>query len=574
MTGTSLSPVVRDTLALLARLYPWPVEPGEDLRLAVRFLDWNVTPEEIVRGGYGAGLLAGGLLAIGVLLVSPLLRPALALGAISVGLFTVHAVHATPPLWATARRTSALGAAPDLVSRAVLSMRLSPTPERAAVFAARSDDGTLANDLAGHVRQTRHTARSGLSTFGETWADLFPSLRRSLALVSAAGQAPERDRDRLLDRALTVVLEGTREQMQAFAVQIRAPATALYAFGVLLPLALVALLPAAGAAGVVVTPLSVVFLYNLLLPGVLVVASAWLLARRPVAFPPPNVTSDHPDVTDTTAYAVGAGCLTAIAGWVAVTPVFPSWGPPIAALGLGCGVALWLQYYPVITVYEQVREVEAGLSDALALIGRRVVNGRAVETAIADTAGELDGAMGEVLSAGARQQRQLQVGVHEAFLGRYGALDTVPSSRVRGSIALVALATDEGRPAGGALLALAEHVEDLQRIEREATHSLAQVCGTLSSTAMVFGPLVAGATVALADGMSNEAVLFGGGGSLTWLGGPVGLYVLVLAMLLTALATGLTRGFDRSLVGYRTGRALVCATAVYLCSYLLVGLVA
>jgi hypothetical protein len=179
--------------------------------------------------------------------------------------------------------------------------------------------------------------------------------------------------------------------------------------------------------------------------------------------------------------------------------------------------------------------------------------------------------MGDVLADGVRQQRQLHVGVHEAFLGRHGVLDTVPSPRVRGSVALLSLAADEGRPAGTALLALAEHVDDLQRIEREARQQLVSVCRTLTNTATVFGPMVAGATVALAGGISGDAVLAGGGTSFGWLGGPVGVYVLLLAVVLTVLSVGLVRGFDRALVGYRVGRALVSATAIYLCSYLLVG---
>lgn len=558
-------------LTALARLYPWPVESSEQLQDALDFLDWGVTPVCMVQAGYGAGMCVCCLL----LLVLPFVPaghwPLAVLVGVALALCAVHLVHTAPQLCATARRTSALGAAPDLVARAVLSMRLAPAPERAATFAARSGDGVLAASLTQHVRQARHTAESGLSTFGDAWADLFPALRRSFALITVAGRTPDHDRGRLLDRALAVVLDGTREQMQQFAATIRGPATALYAFGVLLPTALVALLPAAGAAGIVVTPAVVVVLYNVLLPTLLVAASVWLLARRPVAFPPPAVTSDHPDVPDRRRLAVLAALGTGCVAWLVTARIFPSWGPPIATVGLGCGVGLLVWQRPVISVYSRIRRVEGGLADALELVGRRVANGRAVESAIAHVAVEFDGEMGTVLAAGARQQRQLQVGVEEAFLGRYGALETVPSPRVRGSFALLSLSADEGRPAGTALLALAEHVEDLQEIEREARHSLAHVCRTLRSTGMLFGPLVAGSTAALAASISAEGALPGGEQSLGWLGGPVGVYVLVLAVLLTALSTGLTRGFDRSLVGYRVGRSLVCATPVYLCSYLFVG---
>jgi hypothetical protein len=225
----------------------------------------------------------------------------------------------------------------------------------------------------------------------------------------------------------------------------------------------------------------------------------------------------------------------------------------------------------VVGVYGRIRRVEAGLPDALALVGRRVANGRAVETALARAADELDDETGAVLERGVTRQRQLQVGVREAFLGRHGALAAVPSRRLRGSMALVALAGEEGRPAGDALLAMSDHLEDLQRIEAEARHSMDHVCRTLASTGTVFGPLVAGATVGLADSMSGGDLLPGGGQSLAWLGAPVGLYVLFLAVLLAALSTGLTRGIDRSLVGYRAGRALVAATVTFLGSYLVVG---
>ncbi len=557
----------------LARLYPWPVDPSEELRDALIFLGWEISAEDVVRAGYGAGLVVGCLWAVLLLFVPSALRLVFAFLGAGIALLVVHVGHAVPELAATARRTSALGSAPDLVARAVLSMRLEPTPERAGEFAAQTGEGVLAQSLETHVRQTHNTAQSGLDSFGDAWAETFPSLRRAFALVVVAGRTQTADRYRLLDRALAVVLEGTSNQLQAFAAQIQTPVTALYAFGVLLPTALVALLPAAGAAGVVVTPVTVVFLYNLALPGALSVAALWLLTRRPVSFPPPEVTHSHPDVIDSRQLALVSGLVAAIATGFVTARALPEWGPPIAAAGFGCGVALVVAHQPVVSVYDLVRDAEDGLADALELVGRRVANGRAVETAIEDAARELDGTMGELLAFGVKQQRQLHVGVREAFLGRHGALATVPSPRVRGSFALLALAAHEGRPAGAALLSMAEHTDDLQRIEREARQQLAYVCRTLVNTAALFGPLVAGSTVALAEGIGGDGELLGGDQSLGWLGAPVGVYVLFLAVILTTLSVGLIRGFDRSLIGYRVGRTLVSATVVYLGSYLLVGTV-
>lgn len=567
---THAHPLAR-LLDSLADWYPWEAEASTELQLALDVLGRPVGPQVVVKAGYVAGVVVGLVLGLCALVVPAGFRLAALLGAATAALLTVHAVHTTPKLWATARRTRALGAAPDLVARTVLSMRLTPTPERAAAFAAKTGDGLLTGSLADHVRQHRHTGESGLVAFGESWSELFPSLRRSVSLVSAAGTAADRDRTRLLDRALTVVLEGTRKQMEQFAATVRTPVTALYAFGVLLPTALVALLPAGSAVGIAVTPLTVIAVYDILLPAILFGAAAWLLARRPVAFPPPGVTTSQDGVADRQWLAVAAGVVTGSGAAFAASLLTPGWGPPVAAVGAGVGVALWLYYQPVVSRYERIRNIEASLPDALTLVGRRVANGRAVETAIEQAGTELDDELGAVLLAGARRHRQLQIGVEEAFLGRDGVLADVPSKRVRGSVALLALAAQEGRPAGSALLALGDHVADLRAIEDESKRSLAHVCQTLQTTGILFGPMVAGATVALAGGIGGEQFLAERTQSLIWLGGPVGVYTLALAVVLTALATGLTRGLDRELLGYRIGRALVTATGAYLSSYLLVG---
>jgi hypothetical protein len=119
---------------------------------------------------------------------------------------------------------------------------------------------------------------------------------------------------------------------------------------------------------------------------------------------------------------------------------------------------------------------------------------------------------------------------------------------------------------------MADHVDDLQRVEREARRELASVTGTLRNTAGVFGPLVGGATVALADGMATGTL--GEPLPTAALGLAVGGYVLLLAAILAALATGLERGFDRALVGYRVGLALLSAVGSFLAGFVGAGFAA
>jgi hypothetical protein len=368
--------------------------------------------------------------------------------------------------------------------------------------------------------------------------------------------------------------------MAEFAGAVRGPASGIYAFGVLLPLALVGVLPAARAGGVTVPASVFVVLYDVVLPVGLVGAGAWLLLRRPIALAPPRVTAAHPDVPSGPTRALAAAAAGAASGFL-LGSIVASWAAPIGALGAGVGAALAVHYRPMAAVRRSVTETEAGLADATAVVGRRVGAGESVESAIGSAAAATTGRTSDLFESASGIQRRLRVGVHHAFLGEYGALRHLPSRRARATASLLAVAAEEGGPAGDTLTRLADHLTELRRVESEARRELAAITGTLSHTAALFGPLVGGATVAMAtqmaasDATSAESASLAGSaapGAATLspptLGTAVGLYVLALAAILTTVATGLDRGLDRTLVGYRVGLALLAATATYLVAFL------
>ncbi len=555
----------------LARLYPWSVDPDPEVRRAVAYLDPEAGAATVLRASYGLALTLG-LVAVPLLALAPA-GPWVALPPLAAAALAAWGGPAAARLIARARRTRALGAAPSLVTHATARMRLSPTPERAAAYAAAACEGALAGSLGDHVRRAAGDGRTGLASFADEWEPWFPALERACALVESAGRASPERRPATLDRARRAVLDGVADRAASFAAAIRGPATALYAFGVLLPLSLVALLPAVRTAGIDVPLPVVVALYDVALPLVLVVAGGWLLVRRPVAFPPTPVPPDHPETPDSRLPAALLGLAAGAAAWPVAARVAPAWTVPLAAAGIGVGAGLVAAFRPVVAVRRDVAAVEAGLSDALAVVGRRVADGTAVERAIAAAGEELPGPAGDRLADAARVRRRLGVAVESALLGPAGALAGCPSRRARGVARLFALAAREGAPAGEALLAMADHLDELGAVEDEARRSVGRVTGTLRNTAAVFAPLVGGATVAMADAMGSAGPFGGAGGpDVSGLGLAVGVYVLLLAVLLTALATGLERGFDRPLVGYRAGLALLAATATYLTALVGTGL--
>ena len=470
------------------------------------------------------------------------------------------AAYYAPRLREVSRRSRSLGAAPDLVALVVLGLRVSPAVESASAFAADAGRGRLADSLAAHVRAAHGEPAAGFAAFAETWSDHLPSLRRAAALAAAGVDAPDGDRERLLDRALAAVVDGTRERTSEYADAVRGPTTAVYAFGVVLPLALVGVVPAAASAGVPLTVGAFVLGYDLVLPLAVLGAAAWLLARRPVAFPPAPVPDDHPALIgrrrDALLAAVGG-----LAAAVVASRLLPEWATPLLFVGWPAGFALAAWHRPACQLRERARALERGFADALSLLGHRLRERQAVEAAVADVGDTLDGPTGEAFADAARRMRQLRVGVEAAFLGEYGPLARTPSERARAAVALSVRAAESGAAGGRVLVDVAGLFDDLAGLDREVRREFAATTRTLRHTALVYAPLVAGVTVALAGrvrGLNGASALAQSSLALA-----VGGYVLWLAVLLPTLAVALERGLDRALVGYHAGVAVACATVVY-----------
>ncbi|MFU1780328.1 type II secretion system F family protein [Haloarcula japonica] len=549
---------------------PGTVEVPDDYRRACRLLSLSAPPETLLTASYAVAV-CGSLLALLVAMtVTGPLATTISLGFLALSLSVAALGRYGVSFAAEAKRIRTLGAAPSLVTTLVLGATLWPSAERAAAFAGRTGNGLLATRLEHHQRRAAGTPRNGLGTFATAWSDRFPALERAVGLVENATAAPAEERPEVLERARQCILDGARDEMAAFAASLRGPATGLYAFGVLLPLAMASLLPAAAAAGVPVTASVLVGSYGVVLPAALLVACCWLLGRRPVAFPPATIPRSHPDVPASALPSIAVGIVAGIGGWLLAGAFVAEWASPIGALGAGVGSALVSYYRPVAEVRDRITDIEAGLPDVLSAVGRRLGRGQSVEAALVEAVDETPQPTSVVIEAAVARQERLGTSVRGAFLGPGGALADVPSRRTRRVATLLDTAATIGPPAGAAVTAMGEHLDALRTIERETRRDLSQITETLSNTAALFGPLIGGATVALARSMGGGEQFATVPSAL--LGPVIGWYVLVLAVLLTALSTSLHRGLDRALVGYRAGLALLSATATFLVAVVATGL--
>lgn len=457
-------------------------------------------------------------------------------------------------------RSRASGAVPELLAFAILAIRVSPSLERAADFAAETVGGRLGHSLVAH-RRAELDGGDAFDAFATEWGDRAASVSRTVSLLQVAVDTPSERRDEVLDEALDAVLSGSRDQVSAFTTDIRGPAMGIYAFGVMLPLALVGLLPMLSTTGTTVSMLPLVLLYDLAIPLALIGAAAWLALARPAVASSARqrgLLSLGPGLQKPLAVGIGLGS----AGFAVSLLVFPAWVAPIVGIGTGLGAALVGFLAPIRERQAEIREFETEVPDALRIIGREVADGIPIETAIASAGSRLSGETGTVLGRAARARDRLGRTVEETLLGRDGVLSRLPSARAETVGRLLVRAGQHGEPGGRTLLAIGDYLDALHRVEREGRRELAQTTSTLGQTATVFAPVIAGVTVALATGM-DAVESTTGSLAVGPLGQVIGVYVLSLAVILPSLAVVLERGFDPVAIGYQSGVALLASASLY-----------
>ncbi|GGL72567.1 hypothetical protein [Halocalculus aciditolerans] len=544
-----------------------PIDPGRDRELdaALARVGWE-TGSRTLRS---LAILAAAATAVLTVACAPL-APLLAAVVCLLGASGTAAVLCGPRLLAAADRARADGDGPGFVCRATLGIALHGTLEAAVDTAS---DGPLGRELTRCVAAAHGDPVAGWRAFRERVADRSPAFAGSLALLDAATDAPPAERDRLLDAAVAAARRATRERFGDYAAALHGPVSGVYAFGVVLPLALVGVLPVLPSAGATIPLGALALCYDVALPLALAAASAWLVARRPLALPAPGVPTDHPDVPDSPAGPLALGLAAGVAGSLACRLVVPT-AAPVTGVGLALGIGLLAFSRPREAIRDRYERVARGLPAATTAAATRLVAGDPPERALT-AAGSVPGSTGDVFADAATRRRALSLTPTDAVSGPYGALPTDALPGVARTVRLLVTAADAGPRGGRVLRDYADARHGLHELAADLRAELGHTTGTLRTTGRFFAPGIAGATVALAGrvrGLGQPAgtplaAASAGAPTETFAVGTlalvVGAYVLWLAALLPVLAAGLDGPLDRTALAGAAGRGLLAASVVF-----------
>ena len=521
-----------------------------------------------------------------------------------------------PKIHAKFMKIHSLGDIPEIQSYIVMSMKLVSNMERAITFAAQNSTRPLANDLKKliwdiHIR-TYSSIDDALIAFANQWGKNSEYFKRSLHLVkSSVNEADEAQRIITLNKSLDIVLEGTKTMMESFSARLRTPTYVLYSIFILIPLALVALIPAVSIVGVRIDTVTLVLIYDIILPLATFFYSEYILMQRPATFAPPHISDLHPELSGirtikkmTIYTALTVGAIVGVSGYIlvymgnpfdiisqeAMSGLLPRTFPVVWAITSIITIYCLGVYTPYKKIRDGIKQIESEFADALFVLGRRISEGRSAEEAFGHTSENMKGSnIGEVFADVAKNLSGIRTTLHGAiFNEEYGAFRHVYSDRVHTTMRMFTESVHKSNEAAGvAIIKLADHLKELQEVEDNIKRSLYDVTSTMRATAMIFAPLIGGVTLALSEviqkiliNISKEAMLlpdefdFGvmmneAGTGMTQSVPPdifllvIGIYMVILVIILTRFAGGIEYGGDKPQFMYDLGQMLPMSILVF-----------
>ena len=528
-----------------------------------------------------------------------------------------------PKSYARYMKIHSLGDIPEILSYVVMYLKLVPNLENSVKFAASESNTSLSFDLKKMLWDMEiriyHGVDDALTNFATQWGRWSEYFKRALHLIrSSIQEKEEASRNVTLNRALDVALDGTKDMMNKFANKLHQPAMVIYSIGIMIPLALVAMLPAAGLVGMKITIFQVFFLYNIILPTFVFLYTRKILLTRPATFNPPNIPKNHPDIYKINKkrrfiIAFSMGFILTIPGLIfllmpyffsssssnkiisfLVSPnglnsffpvtLFIIWGFT-AMISIYC-ISV---YRPYKRIRDEIKDMETEFSDALYILGKRISEEKSPEESFIYTANTMQGSsISKVFAKTGYNLTAMHSNLRDSmFNDEYGSLKYVYSNRIKAIMLLFVEGIQKSQKAVSvSIIKIADHLKELQSIEKKIKDMLFNLTSTLRSTVAVFAPLIGGVTLSITKLITNilgdlsekmPSADISGISQIPSISTSftldnirteyfvlvIGIYIIELVILLVRFTNGIDEGDDKASYMYNLGRMMPTSIFVF-----------
>lgn len=498
-----------------------PIKPWRSLEKQydelIKFSHLNITP----RGAFSLAFLASIitiLVPTVLIMIFNLFYPALfILVAIFAGVI-FYFLYDYPMHYAAWFRINASSEMTLCILFMATSMRISPTLEKAIDYAAKNLRGALAYDLKllmWEIYSRKYTTEQAIEIFIEKWKKDNQEFTEALYLIKNASLYGHEEMERILDEAVSVMLEGTKDRMKFFARELNTPVTVINALGILLPLIGVVFFPIMSLfMPEMIQPLTLAIGYDIILPLVVYWLMKMYLDRRPSTFHQPDI-SRHPKfkkeklINKTLILALFVGGLLSFYGFLGMISIEAAFSPEqlYTSLLVTLGIALSFSIYTIfitrdkIKLREEIITIESEFPEAIFQIGNRLRLGVPIEKVLSEVLPKLRNLkISEFIRAILQNIENFGVTLEQAvFDEKYGAILYYPSALIETVMrALVEIQKKGSAAISKTMLSISTYLKNARSVEENLKDLMAEITSTLKIQALLLAPLAGGIVVALA----------------------------------------------------------------------------
>jgi hypothetical protein len=554
----------------LGNFIKFKIAPKDDAKISKRLevAHLNITPSEVVGLAFMSFLsvfFLGILLSISIWLIGGGAFPVLFLFLILVASgFLFYYFYSLPSRLAVKWRLKTSSQMVPAILYTVIYMKHTSNLERAISFVSQHLEAPLALDLRRviwNVETGKYSSiKDSLDAYLDFWKETNIEFVESFHLIESSLYEPsEARRVQILERALTVILDGVYERMLKYTHSIKSPLTNLYMLGIVLPTLGLALLPLASTLlGGAIKASHIFVLFNIIIPFFVFYLTLQVMLKRPGGYGETSLLEKNPlyhKYKSKKPYYIAfwvcfpfflIGLIPLIMGF---TPI-PSWlGIPsdyaLADIGLsifgngnlfgfntaGGGVvgpfgvvslllslfipfsiamffilALSMRTKGLIKSRDDTKSLEREFNSSLFTLGNRLGDGIPAEVAFAKVADSLKGQKTEkffkIVNANIQS---MGMGLEEAlFNPKRGALIYYPSNLIATSMRILIESVKKGlKVAAHSLMSISDYVRNIQKINERLKDLLADVVSDMKSNMTFLAPLLAGIVVGLAAMISG-----------------------------------------------------------------------
>jgi len=442
----------------------------------------------------------------------------------------------------------------------VVYMRHTSNLELAIKFASEHLPPPLSLDLKKlfwDVETGKHrTIKSALDAYLEKWKSSSIEFVEAFHLIeSSLYESSESRRLEILEKSLSVILDGVYDKMLKYTHSIQSPLTNLYMLGIVLPTLAIALLPLASTlVADLVRWWYVALFFNIIVPFLVFYYAGNILNNRPGGYGESDLLEMNPDYGyykskkhyyNALAIAIPLILLGMIPLLFQYTPLpgliglqkdytFLSAGIPFPGMGefyifdfknvgdvttgpfglialllgllipLGVALFFYLSYNSkskkLLETRDQTKKLESEFASSLFQLGNRLGDGIPAEMAFGRVAESLRGTPTESFFKTVNANiTQLGMSVREAIFNRQrGAIIYYPSALIKTSMEILIESVKKGLTvAANALMSISQYVKNIQKIEERLRDLLADVISSMKSNISFLAPLLAGIVVGL-----------------------------------------------------------------------------